>query len=64
MLCVVPDTLLKLSTTDIILVWPRVRDLEDTDADATVKIVVIPSEAANIPVVIRTNLDGPTLFDS
>ena len=67
-LCVVPDALLDLSTTEIILVWPQ-SGLKSTNtqsqqpADTTAKVVLFPSGRSNVPVLINTGLQGPTLLN-
>ena len=67
-LCIVPDAFLDLSTTEIVLVWPRsgftstntqLKQSEDT----TVKVVLFPSGRSNVPVLINTGLQGPTLLN-
>ena len=67
-LCIVPDTFLDLSTTEIVLVWPQ-RDSgfvtsqsRQSAKDTTVKVVLFPSGRSNVPVLINTGLRGPTLL--
>lgn len=68
-LCIVPDAFLDLSTTEIVLVWPQ-RKLRSVTSksrqsanDATIKVVLFPSGRSNVPVLINTGLQGPTLLN-
>lgn len=66
-LCVVPDAFLDLSTTEIVLVWPQrssrsaTSKFQPSAKDKTVKIVLFPSGHSNVPILINTGLQGPTL---
>ena len=68
-LCVVPDAFLDLSTTEIVLVWPQRNSTFATSKsqqpakDTTVKVVLFPSGRSNIPILINTGLEGPTLLN-
>lgn len=69
-LCVIPDAFLELSTTEILLVWPQQGDSESLTStseqaakDSTVKVVLFPSGRVNVPLLIDTGLEGPTLLD-
>ena len=68
-LCVVPDAFLDLSTTEIVLVWPQgnsrfmTSESQPSAKDTTVKVVLFPSGRSNIPILINTGLQGPTLLN-
>ena len=68
-LCIVPDALLNLSTTEIVLVWPQrnsrfaTSKFQQSAKDKTVKVVLFPSGSSNVPILINTGLQGPTLLD-
>ena len=67
-LCIIPDALLDLSTTEIILVWPQngftsTNTQSQQEDDTTVKVVLFPSGRSNVPVLINTGLIGPTLLN-
>ena len=69
-LCIVPDAFLDLSTTEIFLVWPQQQDSEsvtstsrESTMDSTIKVVLFPSGRSNVPFLINTGPEGPTLLD-
>ena len=68
-LCIVPDAFLDLSTTEIVLVWPQgnsrfmTSESQLAAKDTTVKVVLFPSGRSNIPILINTGLQGPTLHN-
>ena len=67
-LCIIPDAFLDLSTTEIILVWPRNQiDSADATMDETmdwrIKVVLFPSTFRDDPLLVCTGLHGPTLLN-